>query len=525
MSPFRPRPCARLAAVVVLFLLGIAAPVLADVLVLDDGRRIEGTILAETATRIEIKTSFGTYEFPRKDVVEIIRGKTRDQEYEELLAACKSGEDFYQLGLWCEENKLRKRAQKIYARAIDIDPEHQGARLKLGFVLYKGEWMTPAERDERHAADLAAEMEAKGLVEHEGRWVTPEDKAKLEQGLVLHEGDWLPLAEAMRRKGFEEYAGKWLPRAEALARRGAEGLIEKTGVQLEIHIANEAVFIGSASLSLMEMTGRGLDKGRAWFDEKWKVEPGLHLYGNRLAEFYVFDMESEPFYASADYVAERSNHIPAGWAEAVKKTHGFIWIDPISISVARQWNRNEGDLVGHSYHHLGHLMLNRLGYQHRLLPPWYDEGVACLCELRIHEQSTVFCRAAVEAVSGTVSDVGRPVFEAGNMRDGSWRLALGKAIRNGQILPFDKLAQREFSQLDMIDIATSIVIVEWLESRGGDTMREFHKVLRKRAPEAPLRVIRSGHERQACYDEAFQKAVGMGFRQADAEWRRWFLSP
>ena len=32
--------------------------------------------------------------------------------YAERLAACKTAEDFYQLGLWCEEQKLKKRAEE-----------------------------------------------------------------------------------------------------------------------------------------------------------------------------------------------------------------------------------------------------------------------------------------------------------------------------------------------------------------------------------------------------------------------------
>jgi hypothetical protein len=36
--------------------------------------------------------------------------------------------------------------------------------------------------------------------------------------------------------------------------------------------------------------------------------------------------------------------------------------------------------------------------------------------------------------------------------------------------------------------------------------------------------VRVGRERQAVYNRAFEAAVGLGFRGADQEWRRWFLS-
>lgn len=507
-----------------LLLLLLARPAPADVLVLADGRRIEGTIVRETTAEVEIRTAFGTFGFKRSEIVEIERGKTREELYGERLAACETAEDFYRLGLWCEENRLKRRAEKIFSRAIEVDPQHEGARLKLGFVRYGGRWMTPAERDRRQAEDFAAEMRAKGLVEHAGEWVTPEEKRKLERGLVLLGGRWMPKADAMRAQGLEELDGHWYPREEVLARRSLAGLRAATGLELSSHITREALLVGTVDRAVLERIGRGLDLGRGWFNRAFGVEPGLRLFGNRPAELYVFGDANAPYLASVDFVAARSDYIPEGWKDSVKRTYGFTWIDPIPISSARQWNRDQVDVVGHSYHHFGHLVSGRLGYSGRLLPPWYEEGIASLMELRIHRENRVFCRSGLVAYGGTRSNTDQPEFDDNVMRDGSWRSALARAVRQGRIEPFDKLAQLDFSALTLVDIATSMAILEWMEGKGGSTLATFHKALRKGAPPAPLRVIRSGHERQAYFDRAFEAAVGVGFRQADAEWRRWLLS-
>ena len=57
--------------------------------------------------------------------------------------------------------------------------------------------MTPEERERAIEQALQREMEAKGLVQHEGRWITLEEKQKIEEGLVLHEGEWISEKQAM----------------------------------------------------------------------------------------------------------------------------------------------------------------------------------------------------------------------------------------------------------------------------------------------------------------------------------------
>ena len=517
-----PRPLPRLGSA---FLAGVllallAALAAADVIVLKDGRRIEGQVVKKTSTEVVVKTSVGEVTFPRQDVVEIIPQKTTQEEYEERLAACKTAEDYYQLGKWCVEQRLKRRAEKLYRRAIEVDPDHAGARRELGFVEHRGEWVTPAERDRRIAAEYEAEMKAKGFVLFDGRWVSPEEKDHLEKGEVLHEGKWLPKATAMRAQGLEEFQGEWYPIPEARGRNAAFGAAAAAGMPLALHLNEEALVCGTIATTELAEIGDGILRGRAWFNEHWQVKPGLKLFGGQLAEFYVFD-EPAAYEGTIPYIASRSRHIPKGWSEAVGKTFGFVWTDPIAISSAIQRNRSRRDLVGHCYHHLGHLMLNRLGYDGKLLPPWYDEGVAAITELRCHGHNAVFCRSGVAAAGGSASGGGRPDFDWRMFRDGSWREEFAKAVREGQVEPFDKLARREFGQLSLLDIAASMAIVEWLDAQGEDTLQRFHRVLRQGAPPAPLRVIAAGNARQKFYDTAFRAAVEMDHRQADNAWRQW----
>jgi hypothetical protein len=328
----------------------------------------------------------------------------------------------------------------------------------------------------------------------------------------------------MRKKGYGEWKGEMMPLERALALEAAHGFAAAAKGDVAHHVGEAGVLIGMLSASEMKPIADALVKTRAWFDGAFGAKNDLKLFGGRLPEFYVFGEEQDRFYPNAiDWTVERSNYIPEGWAKSVNKTLGFTWLDPVAISSARQGPRGPADLAGHCFHNMGHLMVGRLLYDGKLLPPWYEEGVASVAEMRTHGFNKVFCRSSVHAYEGSQSNTERPDFDDAVMRDGSWRHALKGALERGESRPFDKLAQLPFSQLTTLDIAQSMAIVEWLESQPG-ALAKFHRALRSSAPAPPSRLHLDGNRRQQGNDAAFQAAAGMGFRQADAEWKKWFLS-
>lgn len=527
-------------------LCALAAPLRADVLVHKDGRRIEGVILSEAGGKIRIDTGMGTLEFARAEIVSIERGKTRAQQYAERKALCKTAEDLYQLGTWARDQKLSREARTCMLEAVELDPDHAGAQQFLGRVPYKGEWMTPEERDARQKADEEAEMRARGLVRHAGSdgsvsWVTPEEKAHLDKGEVFVDGAWIPFEAAQRRRGLELFEGAWYPRSEALARTNAAVVEALAGVKLERVLTDDALVCGPQSAEELLAVAEGLKKGRAWFEEVFQAPAGLELFGGRRAELYMFT-QNDAYTGTVDHFASLTTTVPPGWTEAVKKTHGFLWWDPYPLSSARQWKRPVEDLPGHCYHNWGHLLLNRLNYDGRLLPPWFDEGVAGVLEFRVHARNAVFCRGSKspapagpdtgggKAPRGRDTKAGKAArgtdavapFDPNAVRAGQWRAALVAGL--GQVPAFDELASLQFDEMEPADIAASMAVVEWLGSRGSGALRRFHDVLRKTAPPSPTRVLPNSLLREAVYEEAFQSASGMGWKAADEAWRQWITT-
>jgi hypothetical protein len=329
-------------------------------------------------------------------------------------------------------------------------------------------------------------------------------------------------------------------RAEALARDDAAIVAKLAGAQLSTAFTEDALIAGTYPESVMQEIAGGLQRGRAWFDRTFDAPRGLELFGGRSAELYVFEKDEE-YFATLGHFASLSATLPSNWIDAVKGAHGFFFADPFPLSCARLWKRPEGDLIGHCYHHWGHLLVDRLEYDGRLLPPWYEEGIAALVEFRSHDRNAVFCRGYTTPTVATGDNRGptkkrdtstkaakvapaAPTSEIDprDMSDGRWKDALKAALEAKKPTQFSELVARQFNELELSDITAAMGIVEWLESK--DALRAFHAELRRAAPRGGMRVIEPAWERDACYEKAFQAAVKMSWKDADQAWRQWFLT-
>jgi hypothetical protein len=121
----------------------------ADELHLKNGNVLEGTLVRETETHYVFRvTGMGEQEIAKDQVREVVRTKTVYGEYLEKRKAVDEddAEARYRLGLWCEEHELREEAEKEFEAAVEADPDHPGARRKLGFVRFEEEWVTERRR-------------------------------------------------------------------------------------------------------------------------------------------------------------------------------------------------------------------------------------------------------------------------------------------------------------------------------------------------------------------------------------------
>jgi hypothetical protein len=101
----------------------------------------------------------------------------------------KTAKDQYNLGVWCDQNKLVDLARAHYEAAVSFDKSFEPAHKKLGHIFHRGYWLT---RDE-----LAA---VQGLVKYKGRWMSADEKSKRDQEdqLTAAQGNWVRQIRMLR---------------------------------------------------------------------------------------------------------------------------------------------------------------------------------------------------------------------------------------------------------------------------------------------------------------------------------------
>jgi len=157
-------------------LLALAAAFLAraDTVILDNGKTLEGHVI-DNGNSITIEMAQGTVKLAKSRVRSIVSKVTPQDEFSRKFAEIQAAiaaheiepgaaaERFFALATWAGEQGLSRGRAEALKRALDLDPEHAGAREACGYVLKDGRWLTKAERNQEL-----------GFVFYEGQWVSPE---------------------------------------------------------------------------------------------------------------------------------------------------------------------------------------------------------------------------------------------------------------------------------------------------------------------------------------------------------------
>jgi hypothetical protein len=209
----------------------LAAPAWADLVTLKDGSKREGKVVRQDDEEVVLEITQGRLKaevtFKRSEVKGIEKGPTAAEktlaEVEKRRAALKDDDAAGWLGFaqWLDRlTGFSQDARAAYEKVVRLDPENEAARRKLGYQKIGGQWLTEAEI-----------MTAKGLVLHNGKWVTPEEKKKAEESLARQLDDIrIALADETRKPDGELPAGPDARRLE-LWRRAMEEIAKQRAAQ------------------------------------------------------------------------------------------------------------------------------------------------------------------------------------------------------------------------------------------------------------------------------------------------------
>ena len=124
------------------------------------------------ANRVQVWLLQGRHprSFQKAQILEVV---VKASPLDDYLAKRKQTEETaqaqYDLGIWCEHNKLTDLSRVHFEAALNSDRSFAPAHQKLGHIYHNGYWLT---RDELSAIQ--------GLVKYKGRWITPHEKSKRE---------------------------------------------------------------------------------------------------------------------------------------------------------------------------------------------------------------------------------------------------------------------------------------------------------------------------------------------------------
>jgi hypothetical protein len=167
------RHCSWALLTLALFALG-ATTAWADIFVLTNGGRVQGTLVnREESPRktYVVRTAGGELTFEKAQVKEVLTQTAAQREYEDLAPrAADTIEGQWQIAEWCREHHLSRERAVHLERIIELDPDHRGARIGLGYVQMEGRWVRPDQY-----------MEERGYVRYQGKWRMPQEIEMLEQ--------------------------------------------------------------------------------------------------------------------------------------------------------------------------------------------------------------------------------------------------------------------------------------------------------------------------------------------------------
>ncbi|MFI5402637.1 MAG: hypothetical protein ACHQ1G_06840, partial [Planctomycetota bacterium] len=439
-------------------------PFAADVKVVSEGEKIL-YVDKSLKERSFAKDMVGRIEKRRSDVHECL----------DKLDAAKDGAALVAVAQWAEQKKFTKAAlDSIYERALAADPRNEPANLWLGRVLYKDEWMTPAQKEERERLDLEAEKAAQGLVRFEDQWVTPEDKAKLEQGLRKHDGRWMTPDEIKEAEGFVKHDGKWVKKSELEAIKILGPARKDTGLGDQMVIAQTERFLVLGDLPEDQMKDLAGAMERLYVEWK-RIFPDADeklLFGGGKYTLYAFK-KSAPYQklvrAIFDHLKEEPGHSDAWMKREEERSRS-------RLRVTSFWEVLPGP---HSAHvqmpdpfegmrsHCAHFAANVLATRHaRVVFPtwWLNEGIGYYFEKQITGSIQTFSTdvgVAKYAENPAPDAKGDPWLDAAQ-----WNNLVLQLVRTGRDPQLDKMKGKNLyeaeNRLSVQDVAKAHSVVTFL---------------------------------------------------------------
>ena len=144
----------------------------ADEVRLKSGGVLRGELLGNfrEGPRVRLRTLAGAeVAVSRGQISSLTRRRLEVERFEQRAArADDTAAAWWELAGWAAEQRLSEPRTRALGRVIELEPDHPAARDALGYTHVDGRWSTREDR-----------MRDRGLVLHDGKWVSPEERELL----------------------------------------------------------------------------------------------------------------------------------------------------------------------------------------------------------------------------------------------------------------------------------------------------------------------------------------------------------
>lgn len=483
---------------IALSLLVLAAPSLADTVVLKNGGKLEGTVVNEDSSWIELKTRFGTQRINRKDIKEIIAGKTVAQEFEDKKKKLKLDDldGHVQLALWAKQNKLRREAKDLWEMVVTLEPNHALANRELGRVEYEGEWYTPADLEKKKEADYRA----KGYVKYEGEWIPKSEAQARARAKADADAKESKAAKSSKSGGTsaKDFEGKAFVIEEdgEIAKEGRADLEDAIGASPITLTTEHFVFISLLDREKTEELAAQAEETIQWVFKFFENDPNIRPWAGK-GRYYILDnlnnYEDFLTYVVPKYIEDERFLGFLRESQAAGNTMGLS-ARTDGAPFAGDFQRDNTPWENLIRAKVGTWCLEN--YCGRI-PAWMRTGWAAFVEFQFTDASRV--RSITNTTYGGRGDLADKATDSKH-----WPELLRDAVEHEEDTMFLEFKNRGINQLDYMDLSKSWSIITFLAESRNEAFIEFCRQLRK-----------------SQQDEAFPKAIGASFEEIDNAWREW----
>lgn len=173
-SPAKTNPAKGIAALAWLalgaLLLCGSVPVAADIILLTNGKTLEGTLEELGNGKVRVRLAYGSLSFSQDQIATVHPARTFEEIVDETLADLDPGdaEGRYRLARQAHAEQSHTLYRRLLEEVVAIHPNHEPARRELGYFPHEGDWVT---EEQLHAL--------RGEVSFRGEWMTPQARDRI----------------------------------------------------------------------------------------------------------------------------------------------------------------------------------------------------------------------------------------------------------------------------------------------------------------------------------------------------------